>query len=125
MQKSEAWPYETRTSSYSRCCCDWRVGITDAYLVDRYQQILFACLTGDAVQEDADDLIDWRYFYTLDDGIGRSTCGFAQQAGAQYLRSVVTADRFLSPKWYESLTMASSNPAVQGFLTEQMLLSYM
>jgi len=52
------------------------------------------------------------------------TCGFAQEAGAQHLRSAVSANRFLSPEWYDSLTMASSNPAMQGFFTEQMLLSY-
>ena len=46
------------------------------------------------------------------------------EAGARYLRSVVSADDFLTPHWYSSLRIAGSNPSVLGFFTEQMLLSW-
>jgi len=41
-----------------------------------------------------------------------------------YLRTVCPARDFLSPKWFDSLTVAANNPSVIGFFTEQMLLSW-
>lgn len=41
-----------------------------------------------------------------------------------YLRTVCPAQDFLSPKWFNSLTVAANNPSVLGFFTEQMLLSW-
>ena len=71
----------------------------------------------------AEFLLDWRYFY-FSKGIGKYTCGFAQQVRASFLLQIMNAAHFLTPNWYESLCLADLNLSMLGFFTEQMLLSY-
>lgn len=81
-------------STYA-CRCS-RVEVTN--VGNRYRKALQLCLIEGGISDDVENLLDWRFFYALD-GVGRSTCGFAREVGARYLRSVVSADEFLTPHW--------------------------
>ncbi|KAF8521468.1 hypothetical protein BDD12DRAFT_103720 [Trichophaea hybrida] len=89
----------------------------------RFRQTMSACLTGGSVGPATEKILDWRYFYVLH-GSGRATCGIVREAAARFLRSTMGADEFLTQHWHDSLRMAGKNPSVLGFLTEQMLLSW-
>ena len=88
-----------------------------------YRKALGACLTENGISESAEALLDWRHFY-VEEGVGKSTCGVARKVAAGFLRQVSAGSIFLTPKWYNSLRLAGSNPSVLGFFTEQMLLSW-
>jgi len=88
-----------------------------------YREALDACLTGNGISGSAETLLDWRHFY-VEEGVGKSTCGVARKVAAGFLRRVSAGSTFLTPKWYNSLRLAGSNPSVLGFFTEQMLLSW-
>jgi len=89
----------------------------------RFQETLSACVVGDPVALDRENLLDWRYFY-VSDGEGKATCGIARRAGAEYLRSVMNPNHFLGIQWFDNLTMAGGNPSILGFFVEQMVLSW-
>ena len=89
----------------------------------RYQNTLSSCLTEGPIAIDAQNLLDWRFFYALE-GVGKSTCGIARRAGGRFLRQFRNAGDFLTPHWQNSLRLAGSNPSVLGFFTEQMVLSW-
>jgi len=88
-----------------------------------FRKALHACITGDTVPPEVENLLDWQHFY-VSGGVGSPICGFVRRSAAMYLRTVCPARGFLSPKWFDSLTVAANNPSVLGFFTEQMLLSW-
>lgn len=81
-----------------------------------------ACVRGDAVLFNNRKLYDLRHFYVDEKGIGRFTCGIAFETMMSMLRSNDNA-QFLNDLWYTAVSR-SGNPVVQGFLAEQICLSY-
>jgi hypothetical protein len=84
--------------------------------------MMTACVRGDAVAVNDQRLYDLRHFYFDTQRTGHFTCGIAFEAMMSVLRRQVTAS-FLDSLWYRAVER-SNNPVVQGFLAEQICLSY-
>jgi hypothetical protein len=80
------------------------------------------CVRGDPVAYDDRKLYDLRHFYVCDDDIGHYTCGIAFETMMSILRTYEDAP-FRDISWYTAVSR-SDNPVVQGFLAEQICLSY-
>ncbi|KAF8327351.1 hypothetical protein F5887DRAFT_1274679 [Amanita rubescens] len=87
-----------------------------------YLEIMTACVQGDHVTTDNRSLYDLRHFYVDTEQIGRFTCGIAFETMVSILRMDDNAS-FLGGFWYTTVSQ-SDNPAVQGFLAEQICLSH-
>lgn len=89
--------------------------------LNRYLDIMRACVRGDAVNINDRRLYDLRHFYVDEKGIGCYTCGIAFETMMSILRTYSDAP-FLDQLWYTAVSR-STNPVVRGFLAEQICLS--
>jgi hypothetical protein len=83
---------------------------------------MLACEMNRKVDSKAANLLDWRYFFVDQEGVGHATCGFARHVAKGLLLTIVNIRDFHDPLWEANLVFSGKNRSVLGYHVEYLVL---